>query len=413
MGVLLCACGSGGDGDRPTAAQSRALHIPLATSGAVTAPGSSGRPPSPAAWAVVPLPSSGASGGVVWELATLAGDPARWSLVTPPGVSDAAGLVTSFSTSSGVAGVEASGLLGFSPAATTPAGGRHWAPHWEAGVFPGSLAPVPDAVAAGRRGQWMALFGATGTSLGEYTPGGQVALQRRSVLAGAAGRRCDLLALTAVGFGPGGVPVAGGRCGGAADVGLFELGGQGWYFAGTPLPATVTGVASAGSQAVSTPTGGSTDGSAGGAGGDDVSEVLGLAGSGRLVVLAEAVAADGTASVFRLTRDAAGAWTSSEPYDVPPSGRIVATGLDPDGASFLLLSSPGSLRAEVLDPSATRWDELPSPPRGTATLAFTGHDRAEALVTGPGLLSVYALVSGGRWSEVETIDLPVAAASPA
>lgn len=413
LGALLCACGSGGDGSTPTPAQSRALHIPLASSGVVAgAWRSPGSRRSPGAWAIVRLASPGAPGGATWELLVLGGEQRTWSIVTPPGVSDAGGLVGSFSSSSGVVGVEASGRLAFSPMATTPTGGEAWRPRWSPGVLPGSLAPVPDAVAAGRGGRYLALFGASGTSLGSATgPGATLEVENRSVLAAAAGRGCTLLALTAVAFGPGGQPVAGGTCATTGEVGLFERSSGGWELVGPPLPSSVAVTASGGGAATTT-SGLTASGRSDASPGKYLTQVLGIADAApRLVVLVETVAADGTASVFRMT-GVDRKWSFSAPFDVPPSQSLVATGVALDGSSFLLLSNDGSTRAEVLAGAAGRWTELPEPPGGTATLALdAGH--IEALVALPGRVGVYRLEGGRTWTESQEISVPSGDLAPA
>ncbi len=416
-GALLCACSSGNAAGRPTPAQSQALHIPLASSGIVAGLGTGAGATSPAwhspaAWAILPVSSPTAS-GEIWELLVLGGRRRTWSVVTPPGVSDVDGLVGSFSSSSGLVGVEASRLLAFSPMATTPTGDARWTPRWSFGAFPGSLAPVPDAVAVGQDGRWLALFGASGTSLGGvYAPGGALGVESRSVLAAVAGRGCDLVSLTAVAFGPDGAPVAGGTCAEADEIGLFTLANGGWRLVGPPLPAAVTGGAASGGRATGSTT--STPASAAGvAARTEVTEVLGVADSAsRLDVLAEAVAGNGTASIVRFTRDAAGDWTSSAPYDVPPSQSLLATGVASDGSSFLLLSSDGGRRAELLAGAGARWGELPAPPVGTATLVLEP-GRTEALVAGTASVGIYGLEGGRTWTELQDVALPSAPTAPA
>ena len=321
--LMLCGCSSGSGNGGPTAAQVQALAIPLASGMGTAVPGAlAGGTGGAVGWAIVPV---GAGGNLVppsWQLFVLSGIPLLWSEVTPGGVDDSGGLAGSFSSAGGVVGVETSGLLGFSPLASTRDDGTHWM----GGILPSGLAPVPDAVAGPDGGRLLALLGDDGSSIVSSQDGGgsTTTLSVRSALAAAGGQLCDLTALTAVGFGPKGQPIAGGRCQRSSHVGVFELGAGAWKLVGPPVPVVPTGggkqrkreAASSSSQVATTVAGPSV-----------ISEVLRVWTDGsRLDVLAEAVTEAGTASIFRLTEDASGAWVSSPVYDVAPSQRLVANG---------------------------------------------------------------------------------------
>jgi hypothetical protein len=348
------------------------------------------------------------SSDTFWQLFAMNGPHARWTLATPAGVADNGGLVGSLAPAGGVVGVESSGLLGFSPvaAAVLAKGG---ATGWSHGILPGSLAPVPDAVAADSRGRLLALLGSTGSSIvtsNDDAVGSTAALSVRSTLAKAGGRSCELTALTAVAYGPAGQPLAGGRCESPSRLGIFELVGASWELVGPSVP---TAALAAGVTARQSPKAILREA----ARQSVVTQVLRLSTQGSAVVaLVEAVTANGTASLFRMTWSASGAWTSSPVYDVPPSSRLVALGDEANGSSFVLVSRSGSLNAVVLPPSGSRWEELPAPPLGTTTLVLEADGVAEALAVTGWTLTVYALQPGAAWSQVQLIAVPSQPGTP-
>jgi hypothetical protein len=396
-GIVLAGCATG-SGDRPTGAQSAALRIPLATSRRGAAAGTPVTPVGVPLWAFVPM-SPGNPSARSWEVLELSGTGASWSLVTPQGVADNGGLVGSFLGSGGVLGVEPSGLLRYSPVAATIDEGARWSP----GILPGPLAPVPDALATAASGRVLALLGGSGTSVVESDDNAATStatIATRAAVALAGGQSCHLSALTAVAFAPGGDPVVAGRCLASAHIGIFELTARGWKFVGPPAPtaALLEGVPPHSSPQAIVESAASRS---------VVTQVLRLTAEGRkLVALVEAVAADGTASLFRLTEGVSGHWSSTPVFDVAPSQRLVATGNEPDGATFILVSRSGSLAAEVLSASGSSWVELPAPPSGTATLAFTTAGVTEALAVDGSTVRVFALQGSSKWSSVQVVKVP-------
>lgn len=396
-GIVLAGCASG-TSDRPTGAQSVALRIPLATSrrGAVT--GTLATPAGGPLWAFVPM-SGGDPSAASWQVLELSGSSSSWSLVTPQGVADNGGLVGSFLGAGGVIGIEPSGFLRYSPVAATTDEGTSWSP----GILPDPLAPVPDALAVAPGGRVLALLGGSGTSLVESDDNGAAStatVATRSTVALAGGGSCHLSALTAVGFAPDGSPIVGGRCLASAHLGIFELSALGWKFVGPPAPtaALLEGVPPHSSPLAVVESAARRS---------VVTQVLRLATrDGRLMALVEAVASDGTASLFRMTQGTAGQWSSTPVFDVAPSQRLVATGFEPDGSTFILVSRSDSLAAEVLSASGGKWVELPAPPAGTATLAFTPAGVTEALAVDGSTLRIFALEGSGKWSSVQVVKVP-------
>jgi hypothetical protein len=194
-------------------------------------------------------------------------------------------------------------------------------------------------------------------------------------------------------FGPSSVPLVGGLCEGSSQIGIFERTDNGWRLIGPIAP---KGAIGAGSQPTSVSVSSSLD-----------TEVLRLSTVGfHVVALAETVASNGTASLFRLIRSASGTWTGSPVFDVPPAQRLIATGTEPNGSIFVLLSRAGTVTAEVLASGAS-WTRLPSLPTGTATLAFGQDGRTYALSVHQTVLTVYNLRPSGTWDPIHVIIVPI------
>jgi hypothetical protein len=335
-----------------------------------------------------------------WQAFVLTGAAPTWALVTPKGVADNGGLVGSFTSAGAVVGVETSQLLGFSPLAVSDDDGDAWSPR----VLSKALAPVPDALAtapadstapSGGTGRLLALLGAKGSSIVSSDDDAESPTSQLTTLSSlaASSSSCTLKALTAVSFGPASQPMAGGLCEGSDRVGIFELTARRWRQVGPRAPSAALSVtAHASSTDVD-----SLD-----------TEVLALSTEGSSVTaLAEVVATDGTASLFRLSSNTRGAWTESPVFDVPPAQRLAATGTEPDGATFVLLSHAGSVTAEVLAADGGGWAKLPPPPAGTATLAFGQEGATYALVVHQSVLTVYELSPTGVWQSGQAIIVPI------
>jgi hypothetical protein len=263
---------------------------------------------------------------------------------------------------------------------------------------------VPDAVATAPGGHLLALLGATGSSIVDSDDDAATTTSPISSLraiATAGGRLCNLTALTADAFGPAGQPMVGGRCQSSEQVGIFELVANRWKLIGPSAPRSAVTEGASPHMPHPAITGSPASRSV-------VTEVLRLATEGSSVVaLAEAVATDGTASLFQLRRSSLGAWTSSAAFDAPSSEQLMATGNEPNGSSFVLLSRDGSLTAIVLPSAGSHWSKLPSPPAGTATLVLGAGGVTEALAVHGSLLTVFALERSRRWSQVQVINVPI------
>jgi hypothetical protein len=362
-GLTALAAGCGSQTVSGTAPTLQVQTAPLSTS-LVTAQGT---------WAVAVMGGSAAAENNFWQLFVRPAGGSRWSLVTPEGVADNGGLVAASGAggTSLLVGFRPSQDLAFSPLASSGDTGKNWTP----GLLDADLADVPDAIAVAPSGQTLALLHdgsietaatAAAAATGQWSP-----LTSLSALAATApGRRCGLVAVNAVTFGPNNVPMAAGSCVRRDVAGVFADTGGAWQAAGPVLPA--------------------------GFGGDQV-QVLGLG-----------VATGGNAALLLAGSDLlaawsdAGRWTTSGP--VAAAGGVSASGFGPGGSVWVLL---GGGRAETISGPGSAWRALPALPAGTATLApgpsASGYD---ALAVSGSRLTVWRL-AGTAWTKVQVINVPI------
>jgi hypothetical protein len=327
-------------------------------------------------WATVEMGGSAADENNFWELFTRPRGTAGWRLVTPPGMASNGGLVlASAGGQSLVTAFRPSQLITFSPLASTADDGAQWTP-----VSPAAgLAGVPDALAAA--GDGAGLLALTPGSVERSRPGGPgwVTLARqRWLAASAAGRACGLRELTAVAFGPAGVPMAGGACARAGTAGIFALDAGRWQAAGPALPAALAG------KPVT---------------------VLRLAaeGSGDMALLS---AGSGPAATVAV------AWREGGPgrWLVSPGLRtggrtVLSASFGPGGWAGLVLSGG---QGEVLPGPDGTWRTLPALPAGTQVLAAGTAGRAEALAAHRSLLTVWRAGPGtAGWARQQVISVPI------
>ena len=356
-GVLVAGCGSASS-EAPAAPP--AATVPLATAMTVAGGGT---------WAVVAMGGSTADENRFWELFARPAGSAKWVLDTPPGVADNGGLVASGGGGSLTVAFRPSQGLTFSPLATTANDGKTWG----AGLIDAAVAAVPDALAA-HGGSTLALLddgaidqaGASGASWTRLAAPGAVA-------ASAAGRSCEVSALTGVAYSPSGTPLAAASCARAGTVGIFARGAGTWQAAGPAAPGNgpVRVLRLAGTTAGDT--------------------ALLASGSGGATSLRTAWTTDGTS------------WTTSPPLPAG-SGQVLAVGTGPGPAVWVLLS--GGRAATIAGPGAT-WRQLPAPPPTTAVLTAGPAGSTDALAVAGASLTVYQLTPAGTWSKTEAITVPI------
>lgn len=361
---LLVGCTSQGAPTPETAAA--AVTFPLATSLA-SAGGQT--------WAVVAAGGSAASKDSFWELLTRPAASARWDLATPPGVASNGGLAAAAPAAGQRLDIafRPSQHLTFSPLALTSDGGKTWA----TGLIDAPLAAVPDALAAGS-GTMLTLLAdgaidqaaAPGTSWTRLAAPGAIA-------ATAAGRRCQVIGLTAVALTVSGTPLAAASCARPGNTGVFARAAGTWRAAGPAVPATLANRPVRVLRLTGTASG---------------DTALLQAGTGAAASLLAAWTSDGTR------------WTVSSPLRAG-TGKVTASGTGPGGAAWVLL--PGG-HAGIVSGPGSPWRELPATPRGTAALAAGPGDSAvEALAVSGSKLTVSELTPAGTWSNTQVISMPI------
>jgi hypothetical protein len=327
-------------------------------------------------WAVVVIGNPASQANAFWQLFTLPSGSTQWSLVTPPGVASNGGLVVAADTGSpGTLRVafRPSQNLTFSPLASTSNSGRTWAP----GVLGAGIADVPDALAA--RGTTMLALLAdgtidhsatSGTSWGRLTAAG-------TITASAAGRRCQVTALTAVALTPSGTPLAGAACATPGSAGIFAYIQGTWQATGPAPGALPAGQPSRVLRLTSTPAG---------------NTALIMTGTGGQARLSVAWTSDGSL------------WTASPPLQAG-GGQIRASGTGADGLTWVLL---GDGHAAVISGPGGSWQTLPALPAGTAALAAVGGGAIDALTVAGGDLTVFQLPAlAGGWTRTQVINVPI------
>ena len=327
-------------------------------------------------WAVVVMGNQASQASAFWQLLTVPSGSTKWSLVTPPGVASNGGLVAAADT--GTPGTlrvafRPSQALTFSPLASTSDSGRTWAP----GVLGAGIADVPDALAA--RGTGMLALLADGTIDHSATSG--TSWSRLSatgaVTASAAGRSCQVTALTAVSLTPSGTPLAGTACAKPGGIGIFAYTQGTWQPTGPAPGGLPAGQPSQVLRLTSTSAG---------------NTALIMTGTGGQARLSAAWTSDGSR------------WTASPPLQAG-NGQIRASGTGADGLIWVL---PGDGHAAVISGPGGSWQTLPALPPGTAALAAVGGGVIDALTVAGADLTVFRLAApAGEWTRTQVINVPI------
>ncbi|MGO9196954.1 MAG: hypothetical protein ACLQK4_07470 [Acidimicrobiales bacterium] len=378
LGLLTIGCSRATTAARqPTDPLALALPTSFASSGA--------------SWALIPMGRLGSEANTFWQLIVRPPGSSRWALVTPAGVADNGGMVVRDGESRPLAiGFPTSGLLEFSPLASTADAGRTWS----GGILPSALTPVPDALAGSSRGGSVALLGRGGKSVVSNAGGlsGWRTVATRKAVTAAGARSCGVGAFTAVALAGagGGTPVLGTACDRRGHVGLLELSGGSWKDVGPRL-----------SGALSSAT----------------TEVAGITPDGAGIRMLVAARAGSRWSLIDLTESAVGAsWEESDRLAIGSGERIQAIGTAPGGLFVLLArgsaAAPRDEQLDVLGQSARRWEPVAAPPPGTQTVAY-GSGAAgpatepDALVVDRSLLTAYQLGPSGAWMKVQVMRVPI------
>jgi len=338
---------------------------------------------SAASWAVVEMGGSAAQHNNFWELFARPATGTGWKLATPVGVASNGGLVAAVTGPAGlVTGFRPSQDLIFSPLTGTSNGGTSWS---TGGVVSSGLADLPGALAADPAGRLLAVTDSGDIETGSLAAANWTRLTTESALSRGAGRACQLTAVTAVAWTPGGQPLVAGDCRQPGAVGIFVLRAGTWHATGPVLPATLAR--------------------------EQVS-VIGLSATGaRLTAVLAAGTGAGTGLVAAWSANGANTWTLSSKLSTgPASAGPPSVSFGSDGSASVALPARHAVTGgATIGWQTASWQSLPALPARTATLATAPGGQPEALAVDRGTLTVWELAtpSAVRWTLAQTIHVPI------
>ncbi|HUC22425.1 MAG TPA: hypothetical protein VMA73_06925 [Streptosporangiaceae bacterium] len=342
-------------------------------------------PDGGANWAVLEMGGSAAQHNNFWELFARPAGGSAWKLATPVGVASNGGIVATVTGSSSLlAGVRPSQDLKYSPLAQTANAGTDWSQN---NILEAGLADLPTALAAGPSGRLLAVIGSgdIDTSSGSGVSWSRLTTQR-ALDATPAGRACGITAVTAAGWTPAGDPLLGGDCLKHGIAGIFTAAAGTWRAAAPTLPAALAG--------------------------DPVSVIgLNTTGTRTTAVLAVGTGA-ATGVIAAWSANGGGNWTLSPELRTGPSaGPSVSFGAD-GSATLVLPGKHASSRGQgaTISWQSATWQQLPTLPAYTATIAATQSGTPEALAARGGTLTVWQLPaagSAGHWQLTQTVHVAI------
>ncbi len=364
----------------PSSSRAPAIATPMATA-LRTADGT---------WATIPMGRLDEALNTFWQLLYLPPGSSTWrDEVEATATATNGGLVLAAgATGRLVVGIRPSDDLTFTPMIATSD-----ARSWSNGLVDASLVARPAALAAGPGGALLALVGSRSSTRVLTSSGGlstwKALVSTRALARSGAGRACAVGALTSVAY-LGRTALVGASCGRPGVAGVFARQRGAWRLVGPPLRTSgrveVLSMQSTGDAGT---------------------------GSASTAVLL-AVSRGSSTALIAASRTATGAWSSSAALPVPAGDAIAATGSAGTRGLFVLLQSP-ALRdvLAVARPAAASWQELPSPPEGTSTVAFTPSGSVQSLVGAGERLSVWTLDDGGgspasaRWVRGQVLHVTI------
>ncbi|MGD0809260.1 MAG: hypothetical protein ABSA91_06080 [Acidimicrobiales bacterium] len=319
-----------------------------------------------------------------WQLFFRAPGAASWSnKVEAAATATNGGLVLASSAGrSVIVGIRPSALLTYSPLLSTSDAGRSWSD----GLVTEGLAARPDALAADASGQVLALVNdREGTEVlsspGDLANWRVVVSQSALGEAQGPGLSCGLGSLSAVGF-LAGRPLVGGSCSGPGVVGLFGQRAGAWRLVGPSLPRPLE---------------------------RGRVEVLALGAVEASTTALLAVSSNNQTDLVAAWSTSRGRWSTSPSLPLGPYEQVASFGAaDGSGLFVLLREASGADRLFVAEGSTSGWRELPTPPRGTTTVAFGAGAPAVALVAGATVATVWSLgPTSSTWAKSQVIDVPI------
>jgi hypothetical protein len=330
-------------------------------------------------WVTLPMGHLDQPLNTFWQLLLRPEGATRWRNATNLAVATNGGIVlASPGGPTLLAGTRPSHLLRFSALASTSSAGRDWT----AGPPVAALAPRTNALAEDNQGNQWALVGGQGAervlenSVGATT--WSSVTSEISLSATPSGRTCglsDLTSLLSVGDGV----VIGGTCERPGHIGLFWKDGTAWKLEGPAL----TGELAHG-----------------------LVTVLAIsARSGLIQALLAVRAADLIHFVAIRASSVTGRWRFASGPTAPSQISITSLGATEAGM-FVLWSEHHHLHLCTVAGNGA-WATLPSPPTGTATVAFGPGSTVEALAVSDTVLRVFALKSSDLWKKIQSMNVPV------
>jgi hypothetical protein len=367
MGVSGCATSA-----TPTADPSFPA-APLATS-SVTSAGT---------WAVVPMGHLNDPLNTFWEIFFRPTDGTLWTLATPRGVADNGGVVmTTGAGSTAVVAFLPSQNLVFSPLAQSSDDGITWAP----GLIPDALASDPDALAKSSDGRSWALVPSDGGQVlasASNLTNWRTLITRKTLAGTRAGLVCGLGPLTALTVGSSEGPLIGSTCSKKGTVGIFGVRRGRWDLVGPSLPRPLDVTSTTVLRLDTTQSG--------------VSILIALDAGGRTSIEA----------AWR--NDGAIRWTTSPPFVMDRSDRIMSTGIGENGAYVIMTADPRRLMSiSAIAGLGGHWHTLTSPPFGTQTIVPGPNAEVDALAVRNSQLTTWMLPSASStWERGSVLDVPI------
>ena len=330
-------------------------------------------------WATVAMGHLGDPANTFWQLFFDPVGSGSWSdQIRGTAVATNGGVVMAADADGALlAGVRPFGFLTFSPLVRTADGGRSWSD----AVLSGGLADQPASLATGPGGGVLGLVGGpsgariveSGNGLGPWRTLETV----RALAANVAARRCRLEAATAVSYLQASA-VVGGRCRRSGVSPVFVRRSSGWELAGPQFPGLRGGRAS----------------------------VVSLRESGATLVALLSVTRDTGTDLVAAWTTGAKQWTCSPPLRLTAAEKLASVGPGTGAGLFALLDdASGRRRLAEIAPGAG-WRTLPSPPAGSATVAFTGSG-IDALTVNKTTLTVWALDHATSWTKAQTVHVDI------
>lgn len=380
MGLAVLALAAPGLTGRAAASAARG-RVPLAAPSVPTPLATSTRT-SEGTWATLPMGRLDEPLNTFWQLLMEPAGKAAWSnQVEATATATNGGLVLAAAGPSLTVGVRPSVDLTFTPLISTSDAARSWSD----GLITEALAARPGALATGRGGRALALVDGRGGAEVLATEGDistwRALAAEHTLAAGPPGQDCSLGALTAVGY-LAGRALVGGSCAHPGVVGIFAQRGGSWNLVGPTLPQPLRG-------------------------GHVEVLSLGQVGTGAYALLA--VVNSNVTDLVAAWSGRDSTWATSPALVLGHGEQVGSYGPAASSGVFVLLQAPsGRETLAVAGGPAEAWADLPSPPPGTATVAFGAAGPAHAFVARGTGLTIWSLGPGARrWAVGQVMHVPL------